>query len=169
MDVEAYLGELAASLQVRGADSARTSEAVAEVESHLAESGEAPVEAFGPPDEYAERLLLRDERRTDQATDDARWIERTFRATAFGEMRLLEEAGRQGWELTDVGSYALYCRRPRDTEAADRWEYSRRVSVDRRTILEDMTELGWEPCGVWLPFHYFKRRSEGGRLVRPEA
>lgn len=155
MDVEAYLSELAASLQARGADSARMSEAVAEVEVHLAESGEDPLEAFGPPDEYAERLLLREERRADRA--DAQWTERTFRATAFGEMGLLKEAGRQGWELTEVGGYALHCRRPRDPEAARRWEYRRRVSVDRGAILENMTALGWEPCGVWLPFHYFKR------------
>lgn len=156
MNVESYLSELAASLQMRGADSARTSEAVAEVESHLAESDEDPMETFGPPDEYAEQLLLREERQADQAAN-AQWTERTFRATAFGEMKVLEEAGQQGWELTDVGAYALHCRRPRDPKAARRWEYSRRVSVDRQTILEDMTELGWEPCGFWLPFHYFKR------------
>ena len=160
MNVESYLSDLAASLQMRGADSARTSEAVAEVESHLAESGEDPMEAFGPPEEYAEQLLLREERRAGEAAD-ARWSERTFRATAFDEMRVLEEAGRQGWELTDVGAYALHCRRPRDPEAAHRWEYSRRVGVDRQAILDDMTTLGWEPCGSWLPFHYFKRSLSG--------
>lgn len=156
MNVEAYMSELAASLQMRGADSARTSEAVAEVQSHLSESGEDPVEAFGSPDEYAEQLLLLEERRAGEAAD-TKWVERTFRATAFGEMRVLEDAGRQGWELVDVGAYALHCRRPRDLEAARRWEYSRRVSVDRQTIVEDMTALGWEPCGLWLPNHYFKR------------
>jgi len=156
MNNESYLSELAGSLQMRGANSARTSEAVAEVENHLSESGEDPMEAFGPPDEYAEQLLLREERRADEAAD-ARWVERTFRATAFGEMRVLEDAGRQGWELTDVGYYALNCRRPRDLEAVRRWEYSRRVSADHQAVLEDMSALGWEPCGLWLPFHYFKR------------
>lgn len=156
MNLEGYLGELAASLQMRGADSARTSEAVAEVQSHLSESGEDPMEAFGPPDEYAEQLLLREERRSGEVAQ-SKWVERTFRATAFGEMRLLEDAGRQGWELVDVGAYALRCRRPRNTEATRQWEYRRRVSVDRQAILEDMTSLGWEPCGLWLPFHYFKR------------
>ena len=156
MNVEAYLSELAASLQMRGADSARTSEAVAEVESHLSESGEDPMEAFGPPDEYAEQLLLREESREGE-TADKNWAERTFRATAFGEMKILEEAGRQGWELTDVGAYALHCRRPHDLKTVRRWEYSRRVGIDRQAILEDMTALGWEPCGLWSPFHYFKR------------
>lgn len=156
MNTESYLSELAASLQTRGANSARTSEVVAEVESHLSESREDPVEAFGPPEEYAEQLLLREERQADQETD-AQWIQRTFRATAFGEMKVLEEAGQQGWELTDVGAYVLYCRRPRDTQETSRWEYSRRVGLDRKTMLEDMTELGWYPCGHWPPFHYFKR------------
>ena len=157
MNTESYLSELAASLQMRGADSARTSEAVAEVESHLLESGEDPMEAFGSPDEYAEQLLIREERRADEETD-AKWAERTFRATAFGEMKILKDAGLQGWELTDVGGYALHCRRLHGLEAATQWEYSRRVSVDRQAILEDMTALGWEPCGAWMPFHYFKRK-----------
>lgn len=156
MNLEAYLSELAASLQMRGADSARTSEAVSEVESHLSESGEDPTEAFGPPEEYAEQLLHREEHRAGEAAD-AQWMERTFRATAFGEMRVLEDAGRQGWELTDVGAYALHCRRPRDLQVAHEWEYRRRVGVDRQAILEDMTALGWKPCGLWSPFHYFKR------------
>lgn len=159
MSIESYLSELAAALQTRGADSRRTSEAVAEAESHLKESGEDPVEAFGPPDEYAERLLLREER-SGERSGDSGWDWRTFRATAFGEMGVLEDAGRQGWELVDVGAYALHCKRPRGPEEVYRWEYSRRVSVDRPSILANMTELGWEPCGTWMPFQYFKRNTE---------
>lgn len=156
MNTESYLSELATSLQTRGADSARTNEAVAEVESHLSESGEDPVEAFGPPEEYAEQLLLREEQRVDQATD-TRWTQRTFRATAFGEMKVLKEAGEQGWELTDVGAYALYCQRLRDAQEISHWEYRRRVGLDSDKIVDDMTELGWDSCGHWSPFHYFKR------------
>jgi hypothetical protein len=149
---EAYLDQFAAALQRRGADQQRITDAVVELERKLAESGQDPADRFGPPDEYAERVIMADER-----SGDAEWDWRTFRGTAFDEMDVLDDAGKQGWELVDVGAYALYCRRPRRIEDATQWEYRRRVGVDRRGTLETMTTLGWEPAGTWMPFQYFKR------------
>jgi hypothetical protein len=78
------------------------------------------------------------------------------RATAFDEVDVLGDAGRQEWETMDVGAFALRCRRPHRVEDATQWEY-RRVGIDRRTILEAMTTAGWEPRGIWTLFHSFKR------------
>ncbi len=93
MNTETYLERLAASLQRYGVESAQIGEIVGEVESHLAESGEDAVEAFGPPDAYAEHRAASLERGT--ASGDA-WQRRTFRATAFDEMRILAAAGHDG-------------------------------------------------------------------------
>lgn len=158
MSRETYLSDLAAELQRRGADSPRINEIVADVDRELTSRGAEfdPKDEFGPAADYAEKLMLRDE---DSITPSGvrSWVFRSFRATAFDEMNVLADAGRQGWELMDVGILALNCRRPKNIESATQWEYERRFSLDRKGILADMVELGWEPCGIWAPFHYFKR------------
>jgi len=58
MNRQEYLDELRERLFVYGAPEPRSAEIVAEVESHLVESGEDPVEAFGLPDRYAANVLL---------------------------------------------------------------------------------------------------------------
>jgi hypothetical protein len=55
-DLGSYRQHLVAALRVSNVPSARIGEAVAEVESHVADTGEDPVEAFGEPAEYARRL-----------------------------------------------------------------------------------------------------------------
>ncbi len=129
MELENYLTDLAAALQRRGAEGQRISDAVAEIEARVKDSGEDPVVAFGSPDAYAEQVMLRDER-----SQQADWDWRTFRATAFDEMALLADAGRQGWELVDVGFYALHCKRPRDiqTHPALNRVLAHRYTQDRR-------------------------------------
>jgi hypothetical protein len=57
MNRSIYLQELRERLYFRGATRQQANEIVAEVDSHLAESGEDPVEAFGTPDRYAALLL----------------------------------------------------------------------------------------------------------------
>jgi hypothetical protein len=52
-DVESYRQALLAALRLRDVPGARIADALAEVDSHVAESGEDPEEAFGPPGEYA--------------------------------------------------------------------------------------------------------------------
>ncbi len=151
--IDAYLEQLSACLQRYGLDSEQIGEIIAEVESHLAESGEAPLDAFGPPYVYAEKRVAARER-----TTGGEWQRRTFRATAFDEMMILEEAGKAGWELYEVGALALYCRRPWAIKEARQWEYARRIGLNRSAIMAEMAAQGWEPCGHWSPFHYFKRQ-----------
>jgi hypothetical protein len=55
-DLDTYRQRLLIELRRRGVPGDRIGEAIAEVESHVAESGEDPVTAFGEPDAYAERL-----------------------------------------------------------------------------------------------------------------
>lgn len=50
---EAYCDKLLLALRMRDVPGDRIGEVLAEVEAHLAETGEDPVEAFGPPATYA--------------------------------------------------------------------------------------------------------------------
>ncbi|MBU8869757.1 MAG: hypothetical protein KOO60_02670 [Gemmatimonadales bacterium] len=173
MNMESYLGELTAQLQRLGVSEGRIGEIIAEVESHLTESGEMPVEAFGPAAEYAEEMAALAEKNSEHTDDSAnpannpnpadlstiRYHHRTFRATAIDEMGILKYAGKDGWELVDVGALALFCRRPVDLSLAHRWEYKRRTGTHNRIIKEEMAAAQWEPCGNWIVFHYFKREN----------
>lgn len=44
-------------------------------------------------------------------------------------------------------------------EAVTRYEYRRRVALvwNEMEIMREMGEAGWELCGVWALFLYFKR------------
>lgn len=53
---DAYAQELLLALRLREVPSPRIAEALAEVDSHVAETGEDPVAAFGPPEDYAREL-----------------------------------------------------------------------------------------------------------------
>jgi hypothetical protein len=48
-----YVRDLVVALRARDVPGPRIGEVIAEVEAHLAESGETPTDAFGPPEEYA--------------------------------------------------------------------------------------------------------------------
>lgn len=54
MTAQGYRNELLLALRLRDVPGPRIAEALAEVDSHLSESGEDPLEAFGPPRAYAE-------------------------------------------------------------------------------------------------------------------
>jgi hypothetical protein len=55
-DVSTYRRDLIVALRLRDVPGDRIGEIVAEVESHLADTGEDPVDAFGPAREYAAGL-----------------------------------------------------------------------------------------------------------------
>ena len=158
MKREAYLSELTAQLQCRGVGDDEIVGIIAEVETHLVDSDESPVDAFGPAAQYAEKMAVFAESRTDDKPTE-QWHRRTFRATALDEMGTLKWAGEEGWELVDVGAWALFCRRPVDMTQANRWEYKRRTGTHRRIIAEEMASGEWKPCGNWIVFHYFKRKA----------
>ena len=53
---QTYRKELLFALRLRDVPGPRIAEALAEVDSHLSESGEDPLEAFGPPKAYADKV-----------------------------------------------------------------------------------------------------------------
>lgn len=55
-NLDTYRQQLLFALRQHNVAGARIGEAIAEVESHIAETGEDPVAAFGEPAEYARRL-----------------------------------------------------------------------------------------------------------------
>jgi hypothetical protein len=52
-----YLRRLGTELAARGLPGARVGQVLAEVDEHVRDSGQGPLEAFGPPAEYAERVV----------------------------------------------------------------------------------------------------------------
>ena len=79
-----YTRALMLALRVRHVSSERIGEVVAEVESHVAETGEDPREAFGTPQQYAVAVAGRR-----VAEDSSTWL-----AIVLG--------GASGWMLTQV-------------------------------------------------------------------
>ncbi|CAN5751484.1 hypothetical protein BH24ACT2_BH24ACT2_09330 [soil metagenome] len=159
IDDRTYLEQLEQALRRRGLDPSRSAEVLREISDHLAQSGERPQEAFGEPELYAVALVAADQPEGDPAQ---RYEARTFRATATDEEEVLADLGREGWELTGVRDFGLHARRPLKPEARRTWEHERRSGVRRGPVLADMEAEGWSPCGRWLTFHYFKRRTVGG-------
>lgn len=155
-DDRTYLEQLDRALTQRGLDPARTAEVIGEISDHLAQSGERPQAAFGEPDQYAAALLASDHSEGDP---EQHYEARTFRATAFDEVRILADLGRDAWELTGVGLVGLHARRRMKPQTQTPWEYARRTAVRRGPVLSEMEAQGWTPCGHWLTFHYFKRTT----------
>jgi len=56
MKLETYLGNLAEQLHLRGVAPERITEIISEVESHLVDSDENPLDAFGSAAVYAENM-----------------------------------------------------------------------------------------------------------------
>ena len=72
-------------------------------------------------------------------------------ATAFNEMRILQQEGLKGNELVRTGALVLVFRR------SDRpWEYCRQVGTP---MTDRMAKAGWIYVSSWFPFHYFKRAA----------
>jgi hypothetical protein len=53
---DTYVNRLVLALRMRDVPGERIGQVVAEVEAHVAESGEAPAEAFGPAEQYADHV-----------------------------------------------------------------------------------------------------------------
>ncbi|MBD8677361.1 hypothetical protein [Sphingomonas sp. CFBP 13720] len=86
------------------------------------------------------------------AGDDDRQPSEIIRggATAFNEMRILAEEGRDGNELVGIGVLTLIFR-PSDRK----WEYCRRIGTG--SDADRLHAAGWTHVASYLPFHYYKR------------
>lgn len=149
---EAYLIELRNQLRARGVVPNDAEEIVREAESHLAQSGGDPVEDLGSAEEFASAIVSRGSE--PPGADRDGWEHRTITgATAFNEMRMLAEAGCDGWQLVGCAPFQLQVRRP--LSGGPRWEYRRAVGGpvnDSR-----LTGEGWHLATTWMIFRYYRR------------
>lgn len=91
---------------------------------------------------------------------DEAWEYQDRAATAFDEVGVMDEMGRQGWELTGFGPMVLHFRRPEKPELREPWRYLRITELLSTRQRERTEQEGWSYCGSWMgALHYFKRRE----------
>jgi DNA-binding XRE family transcriptional regulator len=82
------------------------------------------------------------------------------KATAFDEIGILEQMGRDGWEMMGFGALVLHFRRPENPELHQPWEYERINGLLASSKRSELERAGWLYCGSWMGvFHYFKREA----------
>ncbi|MES9537415.1 hypothetical protein [Actinomadura sp. NPDC000600] len=165
-----YFDELAERLRARGLPEDEVSRTVDDLAAFVAEAGTDPVQEFGTPEEFAPQVA------PDEAPVDVRggpvppdegetW---KWRADAFHEREVLNRYGDEGWEVERVDSTGRFVshRAPDDPQ---RWEYHRETVLPgrRKAVVDRLAPDGWEPCGTWICFEYFKRPKAA--ILGPEA
>jgi hypothetical protein len=103
--VDAYRQQLLLALRLRGVAGARIAEVLAEVDSHVAETGEDPREAFGAPKNYARTLVA--ELQPERAPGLRGWV-----ASVRGAEVLIAALAFVGAWLAAEGLFALAAGRP---------------------------------------------------------
>jgi len=150
-----YFDDLSAALRSAGVPEEQIAATVADLRGHLAETGADPEEEFGPAGRFAAQLGgLAPEPGEPDATAE-HW---TWTADIFNDRRMLAVHGDQGWEVESLDPLGRFvCRRV--PGVALRWEYRREVIGGRRRarVLDELSPEGWELCGEWLVYGYFKR------------
>ncbi|MFI7012301.1 hypothetical protein [Streptomyces sp. NPDC050145] len=144
-DYEDYWDETRERLRERGLPDGHAERVLAEL------AGAAPADPagrFGPAGALAERLTP--EPAADEHAEIWRWS-----ADTYADAALLDRFGAEGWELERVDSLGRFvCRR--DPERPRSWEYHRAVTgAEARPAAE-----GWEPCGTWTVYSWFKREKQ---------
>ncbi|MFD7965634.1 hypothetical protein ACFV5J_33045 [Streptomyces zaomyceticus] len=173
MTTDTYFTELSGALRAAGVPDEQIAATVEDLRGHLAETGAAPEEEFGPAAGFAARLggLA-----PVPGEPDGRAESWTWTADLFNDRRMLTLHGDQGWEVESLDSLGRFvCRR--STTATLRWEYRREVIGARRRakVLAELEPEGWELCGEWLVYGYFKRPRAatagpaGALEARPDA
>ncbi|MEW2358432.1 hypothetical protein [Spirillospora sp. NPDC029432] len=150
-----YFDDLSQRLRSQGMPDERIAGTVQDLAAYVADSGADPREEFGAPEEFAARLA--DSTFEPPGPSAETWV---WTADAVHEVKHLNEFGDQGWEVERVNAIGCFVSR-RDRNAPQRWEYRRetvRLRGESRTALaERLAPEGWEPCGAWICYEYFKR------------
>ncbi|MFF0574837.1 hypothetical protein ACFY19_29905 [Streptosporangium saharense] len=143
-----YFERLTVALTGAGMSAERVEATVADLRAYLTESGGDPEEEFGPADELAVELT--------GASAPPEEGARAWRWTAdlFHDVKMLNEYGAQGWEVERVDAKGLFVS-VRDPGRAQQWEYRRELR--RPGVAALLAPDGWEPCGTWVAFEYYKR------------
>ncbi|MEU8530573.1 MULTISPECIES: hypothetical protein [Streptomyces] len=164
MTTDTYFDELAAALRTAGVPEDEVAATVADLAGHLAETGTAPEEEFGPAAAFAARLGGAPEPEEPEKQAES-W---TWTADIFNDRRMLAVHGDQGWEVEGLDHLGRFVCRRVPGEAL-RWEYRRETltGARRARILAELGPEGWESCGEWMGYGYFKRPKAAGE--GPEA
>lgn len=158
-----YFDELAALLRERGVAAERVTATIADLTAYVRESGTEPEEEFGPAAGLAPQLggdpgaapAPGSATGPDAAMGRQTWV---WTTDVFVEERRLREFGDQGWEVERVDRLGRFvCHR--EPDRPQRWEYRREVvtPAGRPALIERLAPDGWEPCGTWVHYQYFKR------------
>ncbi|MFE3325519.1 hypothetical protein [Streptomyces sp. NPDC059176] len=151
-----YFDELTRALRDAGVPEDQAEATVSELNAHLVETGGTAEDEFGPAVEFAELLSGgAPGPATEPGEETETW---TWTADINNDLRLLAVHGDQGWEVERLDGLGRFvCRRVRGS--ALRWEYRREIVGGRRRaeVLDRLTPEGWEICGQWLFYAYFKR------------
>ncbi|NJP26716.1 hypothetical protein OHB01_10985 [Microbispora hainanensis] len=150
--MSAYLDELRALLREGGVPADQVEATIADLASYVAETGGDPEEEFGPVGEFAGQLLAARAPEAD-ATDATEW---RWTADIFTDRQMLARLGDQGWEIDRVDHIGRFVSH-RDPERPQRWEYRRELSIGGSALAARLAPEGWEPCGTWVYYRYFKR------------
>ncbi|MEV6865371.1 hypothetical protein AB0M44_30745 [Streptosporangium subroseum] len=150
-----YFDELAMLLAQEGMPADRVEVTLEELAGYLAESGGDPEEEFGQAADLARELAVTSAPPAEPAAGARTW---RWTADLFHDVKMLNEYGAQGWEVDKVDAKGLFvC--TRDPEHPQQWEYHRELITPgrRQSVLDRLAPDGWEPCGTWVRFEYFKR------------
>ncbi|MET9548013.1 hypothetical protein ABZY36_22300 [Streptomyces sp. NPDC006627] len=153
---DGYLIDLAERLLAHGLPADRVEATVADLAAHLEESGAEDAEAeFGPARDFARQLA------PEAATPDGppEGHVETWRWTAdtYVDEELLNRFGDQGWEVERVDALGRFVSH-RDLARPQRWEYRRElITRGREGLDERLAPDGWEACGTWVVYAWFKR------------
>ncbi|MER5967159.1 hypothetical protein [Streptomyces sp. NPDC002057] len=154
-ETDRYFTELADSLRATGVPEEQIAATVEDLRGHLAETGTGAAEEFGPAAAFAVQLggLAPPPGEPDERAESWTWT-----ADLFNDRRMLAVHGEQGWEVESLDAIGRFVSR-RAPGAALRWEYRREVLKGgrRERVLAELEPEGWELCGEWAVYGYFKR------------
>lgn len=153
-----YLDDLGARLRELGLPAEHVRVTVADLAAHLAECGGAPEEEFGPVEEFARELAPgRAREAPPRGAGDSRVEVWRWTADTFVDEELLGRFGDEGWEMRRVDGLGRFvCHR--DLDRPQQWEYRRELaSRGREGLDERLAPDGWEACGDWVIYAWFKR------------
>ncbi|WP_125511981.1 hypothetical protein [Streptomyces sp. WAC 01529] len=158
---DGYLVGLAERLRALGLPADRVEATVSDLAAHLEESGAEDAEAeFGPAEEFARQLAPETSAPGAGASggppeghvETWRWT-----ADTYVDEELLNRFGDEGWEVERVDALGRFVSH-RDVARPQRWEYRRElVTRGREGLDERLAPDGWEACGTWVVYAWFKR------------
>lgn len=159
-----YLDRLAELLhEAHGLPPDQVAAAVADLAAYLAQAGGAdPQDAFGPVGVFARRLAPSGASAADEHLETWRWL-----ADTYVDEHLLNRFGDEGWEVERVDPLGRFVSH-RDPERPRRWEYRRELITGGGERLDErLVRDGWEPCGSWVVYAWFKREKAVGTGPAP--